>query len=122
MDSKVNVRWTTIGRHECLRFGFSENLTEGSAMDAIMRWDKAFGERPGEKKTLIWAAQDMKAYESGARTLWTNALRHMKNQIDQIWLVTTSNVVSMGASLMSVVIGIPIKTVKSEQQLYQKLQ
>jgi hypothetical protein len=66
---------------------------------------------------LIWDCRKMRAYDSAARTKWTEALNEMKSQISTIWLISESPIIRMGASVIGLLISLKIKAIASESQM-----
>ena len=102
---------------KCLKFTFEQRLTEQDAKSAIESWQNAFSSNPNDKFIMIWDCIKMTGYDSGARIIWQDALKKMKNQIECIWLITNSSLIKMGASVMSVFASYPLIVVGSEQEI-----
>jgi len=113
----LNIDWIEKSGKPCLKFTFGQNLTEKDAGEAIVEWRKAFQSKMGQAIVLIWDCREMKGYESAARVNWQSALKEMKSQIDTIWLITESNFIKMGASVMSMFSSLEIKVVSSEDEI-----
>ena len=111
------LEWLIIKEKECLKFTFTDVLTEQLAITAVDNWKRAFASKPDEKIILIWHCLDMEGYENKARSQWQKALKEMKSQIDCIWLVNESNIIRMGASIMSLFASFEIKVVSSENEI-----
>jgi len=118
MDTEnPRIEWQTKSGKSCLKFTFQDKLTEDMAGAAIKKWQEAFQSKPGEKFILVWDCLKMAGYDNGSRTQWQIALKEMKDQIDTVWLITKSNVIRMGASVMSLFSSLEIKTVTSESEI-----
>lgn len=59
----------------------------------------------------------MENYEPQARIAFQQCMKELSEQIDKIWVVTESKIVLGGASIMSLIVGLPIKAVRSEEQI-----
>ena len=101
----------------CLKFTFKGELTERDAINAIDEWQTAFNSIPQEKITLIWDCLEMTSYESEARILWQDAIKRMKKQIDTIWLISDSNIIKLGARIISIMTSLQISAVDSESKI-----
>ena len=115
MYPKVEWCSKTGGNH--LRFTFGEKLTAQQAEEAVAHWQEAFAKRKDQCVSLIWDCRKMKAYESAARVIWTNALNEMKPQIGSIWLISNSTIIKMGASVMAMATSLHIKNVNSDSEV-----
>lgn len=111
------IDWAAVSARQCLRFTFGERLTTREAELAIAEWREAFLSKKDEAIILIWDCRKMKGYDSAARSIWTDALKEMKPQIDTIWLITDSTVVRMGAYVMGMLTSLNIKVVASETEI-----
>ena len=111
------IEWMKKSGKEYLNFTFKEKLTEQDARVTIEKWRKAFQSRSGEKIILVWDCMIMRGYENEARIQWQNALKEMKEQIASICLVTRSNLIQVGASVISVFTSLEIKTVGSVDEI-----
>ncbi len=116
-SNNPKLEWLVINEKECLKFTFSDVLTEQLAIAAIDDWKKAFASKPDEKIILIWNCLNMDRYDNKARTRWQKALKEMKSQIDCVWLINESNIIRMGASIMSLFVSFEIKVAGSESEI-----
>jgi len=116
-NENPDIFWFEKSGKQCLRFDFGEQLTESEAGAAIIKWREAFESKKGQKIVLIWNCTGMRGYETGARTLWTSALKEMKSQIAQIWLISDSTFIRMGASVMGVFSSLDINSVGIEDEI-----
>ena len=111
------IEWTNKFGKQFLRFTFSGKFTEQDAISALEKWRQLFASRPVGKIPMIWDCLQMNDYDYEARTLWQNACKEMKNQIDTIWVLTDSLLIRMGASVISVFTSLKIKVVGSENDI-----
>ena len=116
-NENPRIEWSQISGKECLRFIFGERLTVKEAEVAISEWRKAFQSRIDKSIILIWDCNKMKEYDSDARVKWTEALKEMKSQIDSIWLISESQIIRMGASVMGFFTSLEIKAISSEAEI-----
>ncbi len=111
------IEWIQKSEKPCLKFTFTEMLTEEDAEIAIFKWREEFQSKKEESIILIWDCKKMKGYETAARIRWAEALKEMKSQIDKIWLISDSVITKMGASAMGLFSSINIKVVQSESEI-----
>ena len=111
------IEWQEKAGKKCLRFTFSGKLTEQDAASAIKAWRAAFAARMGEPITLIWDCHEMTGYDTGARTQWQQTLKELGDQIESIWLISSSRMIRMGASVMALFSSLNIKPVESEDAI-----
>jgi len=112
----MEVKWMEKKGKKYLYFRFDERLTEQEAKDGIQKWQTLCAGH-NEKTGIIWDCAKMKGYESAARVLWQGELLKTKGSIEVIWLITTSGMIKMGASLMSMLMPFQIKYVESESEI-----
>ena len=117
MNKNPRIEWSQKSGRQCLKFTFEGILTSKDAAVAISEWKEMFQSKTGKSIILIWDCRKMKSYESGARVIWTNALKEMKSQIDKIWLISDSSLIRMGASVMGLVTSLDIKAISSESDI-----
>ena len=111
------MEWTQRSGKNCLKFIFQEHFSKKDAGPAIEKWRVALAARPGERIVHIWDCLAMKDYEQQARTLWSEACKEFKDQIDVIWVITNSLLIKMGATVISVFTSLNIKVVSSERDI-----
>lgn len=112
------IEYCDINDNNCLKFSFKGTLVEEDAKNAIEVWKNFFKEREGEMITLIWDCKEMSGYDPGARIAWQNALKELKNQIANIWLISKSNLIRSGAMIVSMFTKLNIKVVQSESEIF----
>ena len=117
LQNKLNIELCNINNDGCLKFSFGEHFNEDDANTAVKEWKDLIGSARGDKINIIWNCLDMKSYEAKALTTWQQALKQMKNQIENIWLITDSKKLKTGAMLMSAFSELKIKVVKSEEMI-----
>ena len=111
------IGWHQEGDQPCLKFTFGSELRLEDATAAIDEWRKAFDQLSGHPIVLIWDARELTDYDSAARKAWQKTMKELRNQIDTIWLITQSNIVTMGATVMSIFSSLDIKVVRSEDEI-----
>ncbi|MBN2143366.1 MAG: hypothetical protein JW774_01960 [Candidatus Aureabacteria bacterium] len=60
---------------------------------------------------------NMKGYDNESRVKWQKALGEMKNQIDCVWIISTSSLFKIGPSVMTLLTNIKLKVISSETQI-----
>lgn len=100
-----------------LCFTFRGTLTHKKAVELCERMKTSCSSNPGKNFVVVFNATNMENYEPQARVVFQKCIKELIKQIDKIWLVTDSKIIRGGASIMSLIIGLPIKAVKSEQQI-----
>ena len=111
------IEWDNRHGTPCLRFTFSQRLSEQGARAAIAEWRRAFDAVPFGKIVLLWDCREMSGYDSEARIQWQETLKELKPRIKTIWLITDSSLIRMGASVMSLFSSLTIKAVRSEDDI-----
>ena len=112
----MDVRWLEKNGRRCLYFLFEEQLTEQSAKEGVKKWEKLC-DGHSDKIHIIWDCTFMKGYDTGARVIWNEELKKMKNSIEVVWLISTSTLIKMGASILSMFMPFKIIPVSSEQEI-----
>jgi len=111
------IEWIQKAGKNCLKFTFQQSFKEQDAQAAIERWRAALATRPQERIVHIWDCLGMKDYDQSARTMWSDACKELKGQIDVIWVVTNSLLIKMGATVISVFTSLNIRVVSSEADI-----
>lgn len=104
-----------------LKFTFYSKLKKYEAAEAIKIWDEYFWKNSDQKIIIIWQCLKITGYEKGAREIWQKALKKMSDRIEEIWVITNSSVIRMGASLISLFVEYPIKIVSTENEIYENI-
>ncbi|NMB80558.1 MAG: hypothetical protein GYA14_01935 [Ignavibacteria bacterium] len=113
----MEIKWITLNSKKYLKFSFDENLGEQEAISSIEKWKKEITSNSDTKVSLIWDCLKMKSYDSKARILWQDALKELKNNIENIWLISNSQFIRVGANVISVFSGLKINPVDSESKI-----
>ena len=111
------IEWIEKSGKTCLKFTFQGSFGEQEAKGAILKWREALSSKPQERVVHIWDCLAMKDYEQQARTMWSEACKDLKDQIDIIWVITGSMLIKMGATVISVFTSLNIKVVSSEDHI-----
>ncbi len=112
----MEIKWLDKNGKKYLYFLFEEHLTEQSAKEGIQNWGMHFA-GTSNKISIIWDCTVMKGYDTQARVTWNDALKKMQNSIEVIWLISTSPLIRMGASIMSMLMPFKIIPVSSEREI-----
>jgi hypothetical protein len=59
----------------------------------------------------------MSGYDNPAAMLWQKTLRELKSQVECVWLISSSSLIRMGASMVNFMIGVKVQTVKNENEI-----
>ncbi len=111
------MEWVRKEGRDCLKFTFQESFREQDAQAAIDKWRAELATKPQERVVHIWDCLRMKDYEQQARSMWSEACKDLKGQIDVIWVVTNSLLIKMGATVISVFTSLNIRVVSSETDI-----
>ena len=115
--SNPKIEWIQKSGKTCLKFTFQESFGAQDAQSAVEQWREALKTKPGERIIHIWDCLGMKDYEQQARTMWSETCKELGDQIDTIWVVTTSLLIKMGATVISVFTSLNIRVVSSEDDI-----
>ncbi len=116
-NDNPKIIWIENTQRNYLKFIFQEKLYADDAITAIKKWKEEFAKKPNEKITLIWDCMIMKDYEPKARILWQKAIKDMKNQIENILLITESRIIKLGAIMISTFTSFNIEVFDSEDKI-----
>jgi hypothetical protein len=109
-----NIERFTLNNKECLKLNLNGILNQKDAIRVCSEW-KAIAELDKTKKfVVILNAKNMIDYEPMTRNSFQNTMKELKNQIDQIWVVSNSNLIRGGAAIMGLLTSFTIKAVDSE--------
>jgi len=111
------IELCNIENKSCLRFSFNGSLVEEEAKKAIVEWKRLFKTKSGEKMTLVWDCNKMTGYDPGARIVWQNAMKELKEQISSIWVVSKSGMIRSGAMIIAMITKHDIKVVQYENEI-----
>ena len=107
------IEWRRIQGADCLYFTFCDEFKDDQAGPAVEVWRRALDASSAEKTNIVWNCLGMTGYEPGARSKWQKALNAMKERTGDIWVITDSKVIGMGAMLINTSTHLEIRVVKS---------
>ncbi len=104
-----------------LKFEFIGSLKGDVALEAISRWEMMMETQmeKGEKADIVWNCERMAGYESDARKSWQNMLKESKEQIGDIWIVTSKTMFRVAAKTMALLTNYNLKAVSSESEIFK---
>jgi hypothetical protein len=120
MEVLSDKNWIELVRRagkDFLRFTFDGVLTQKEAITLCNTWKKYCQEQPDNRFIIIFNAKNMENYEPQARIAFQKCIKEMISHIDKIWVISDSKIVLGGALIMSLVVGLPIRAVRSEEQI-----
>lgn len=109
MSSSSSVCWTEIDGQQCLAIRFVGTLRVEAARATLDDVRAALRDRD-DAITMIWDAAEMNGYETEARTLWQQGMAELRPRIHAIHLVADSAIIRMGAAVVGMFIGYPIRS------------
>ena len=110
------VEWKEVAGRRCLYFTFRDRLTRDGADRMIDLWREA-ASTTSEASTLVWNCLAMKSYEPDARVRWQEAIEELKPGIGDVWVISTSSVVSVGVGFLAAFTSKEITMVASEAEM-----
>jgi hypothetical protein len=113
----LDIEVCDLSQGDCLNFIFVGEFKEKDALEAIEEWKSMFKDLEGTKVSLVWDCLNMTGFENGARVAWQKAMKEMRDQIDTVWLITTSSIIKAGAKLISTFTKFKIKVVKTREEV-----
>ncbi|MCS7018128.1 MAG: hypothetical protein RMJ87_03255 [Cytophagales bacterium] len=115
----AHASWETINGRECLVITFNGVFTEIDAEKLVAYLNhEILAFATAKTFPLICRCQYMTDYEAHARLIFQNFIHIHSKCIESIWIVTKSNAIKYGGKLMGMFIGIPLKVVEEESQIY----
>jgi hypothetical protein len=112
-----NIEQITINNKECLRINLKGIINQKSAMLTCSEWKAISDANKTKKYVIIFNAKDMTDYEPMTRTHFQNNMKELKNQIDQVWVISESTLIRSGAAIMGMLTSFPIRAVNLEDQI-----
>ena len=110
-----------LANTDVLYFTFSGKLSESDARNAEQSWRKFLSEQ-STKYCHVWNCTEMTGYEPMARIIWQKAMKELKGEIDEIWLISDSTLIVAGAKIMSLFTSFDIHAVQSESEIITNLE
>lgn len=117
MDNPT-IEWIHKSGEHCLKFTFKGFFNGHEATNATPQWREALSSKNHERIVHIWDCLEMNDYDQEAKKIWIENCQKFRGQIDTIWLINNSLLISMGAKIISLVSYLEIKTVKSEADIH----
>ena len=111
------VAWAGAGDHDHLRFAFTGHLTVEGALAGIADWRSRLAERPAGRVVHVWDCRSMTGYDTAARVAWQGALGELRPRIEEIWLVSGSPIVRIGATVMNLVTSLRLHAVAEASEV-----
>jgi hypothetical protein len=112
-----NVEQISIHNKECIKLNFGSVLNQKDAVSVCNEWKVLSQADKTKKYVIIFNAKDMIDYEPMTRTSFQNTMKELKDQIDQIWVISESKLIRGGAAIMGMLTAFSIKAVNSEDQI-----
>jgi hypothetical protein len=112
-----NVEQISIHDKECIKLNFGSVLNQKDAIRVCNEWKAVSQVDKTKKYVIIFNAKDMIDYEPMTRTSFQNTMKELKDQIDQIWVISESKLIRGGAAIMGMLTSFSIKAVNSEEQI-----
>jgi hypothetical protein len=117
LQDKNSIEQIRRAGKDFLRFTFEGVLTQKEAISLCNVWRKHCYDRPDTRFIIVFNATKMINYEPQARITFQKSIKELLDNIEKIWVVTDSKIILGGASIMSLIIGLPILAVRSEEQI-----
>lgn len=117
LQAKNGIEQVRRAGKDFLRFTFDGILIEKEAVSLCNIWRKHCYDRPDARFIIIFNATKMVNYEPQARIVFQRSIKELLDHIEKIWVVTDSKIVLGGASIMSLMVGLPIRAVRSEEKI-----
>ncbi|NBW35494.1 MAG: hypothetical protein EBR30_10845 [Cytophagia bacterium] len=117
LQQKNGIEQLRRAGKDFLRFTFDGVLTQKEAIALCNVWRKYCYDQPDIRFIIVFNATKMINYEPQARIIFQKSIKELQDNVEKIWVVTDSKIILGGASIMSLVIGIPIRAVRSEEQI-----
>lgn len=111
------INQTTLNGKNCIRFTIANNLNKQEAIQMCNEWKALAASNASGKYVIIFDAVRMTNYEPMSRIIFQETINALKTQIDAIWVITNSKLISAGASLMSLFTSFKIRSVTSDSQI-----
>lgn len=111
------VAWVSIGNKKCLKITFIGDFNKEQSAFIIEKCKKEFAGAPGNKHIVIWDCLKMTGFDNEVMLQWKGVLTEFKDSIDSVWLITTSNIIKLGASTMRLMLPFKVTTVISESEI-----
>lgn len=118
MTENVHLHSATINNKHFLEFDFPPFLTKLMAEETIPLWKEMYKKiNAGEKADLIFNCEVMTGFETEARRLWQAALKELRPQTGEIWIVSDNLFILGAAKTMGLLSGFAIKVTRSMSEV-----
>jgi hypothetical protein len=107
----------TLHNKKCLKSEFHGVLKYELTRAVCSEWKKIALQNTTNQYNKIINARGLSNYEPMARSIFQNTLKELKGNIEKIWLITDSKIITGGASIMNMFTSVPIKVVSSENEI-----
>jgi hypothetical protein len=101
----------------CMRITFYGVLIQEDAVAICNEWKEIFTLNKEKKIVIIFNAKEMDDYAPMARIAIQKNINEFKKQIESIWIVTDSKLITAGALVMGMFTSFKIKTVDAENKI-----
>ncbi len=101
---------------------FNGEFTHEAAKKLATQWRSDFSLKANTTSTtVIFDATHMKNYEPMARAEWQKVMKDLKSKINEIWVVSDSQIILAGAKLLGIFTSFKIKTAANINILRDKI-
>jgi hypothetical protein len=112
-----SVEQMNLQNKECIKLNFGSILNQKDAISVCNEWKDISQTDKTKKYVIIFNAKDMIDYEPMTRTSFQNTMKELKDQIDQVWVISESKLIRGGAAIMGMLTSLSIKAVNTEDQI-----
>jgi len=111
----VETEWIDKPSIKWLKFNFIGQFTESIANSTIEKWKKELLAHldSGEQANIIYNCIKMTGYDSAARIAWQKAMKELKPNINDIWIIAENKLILGAAKTMGVLTRFNIKATSS---------
>ena len=108
---------TTIGNKPCLKITIKGVFTQKYALELCDEWKILFSSDKNKSYQIVINAKEMVDYETIARSYFQKTIKEFKTQIEKMWIVSDSKLITSGAALVRVFTSLSISSVSSEDKI-----
>ena len=112
-DEHIEIKKTYDKGKDFLTFTFSGKLTLSSCEEGCDAWKQINKLHASTTFIHVWNCAKMTGFEQTARKKWMRAMEEMRDQMQEIWLITDNFLIRGSAHLMSKFSKHRLKTFKS---------
>lgn len=118
MKDHVHLQSTIINNKPFLQFDFPKHLEESMVDETIPVWKEIYSKlNPGEKVDLVFNCEVMTGFDTEARRKWQAAMKELKDQTSNIWIVSDNLFILGAAKTMGLLTGFGIKVTRSMSEV-----